>query len=90
MQLGSNRVWDYTADNYVHRLIQNKTDGKLVQFDESGRVVILFFYVFIILRVPVKMSFFNFFKINQDEKIDSINMEVREFYFISYSNNPNG
>ena len=42
MQLGSNRVWDYTADNYVHRLIQNKTDGKLVQFDESGRVVFFF------------------------------------------------
>ena len=84
MQLGSNRVWDYTADNYVHRLIQNKTDGKLVQFDESGRVVILFFYVFIILRVPVKMSLFNFFKINQDEKIDWFNMDVREFYFICF------
>ncbi len=40
MQLGSNRVWDYAADNYVHRLIQNKTDGKLVQFDErSGSVM---------------------------------------------------
>ena len=39
MQLGNNRVWDYAADNYVHRLIQNKTDGKLVQLDEGGRVV---------------------------------------------------
>ncbi|XP_064612632.1 LOW QUALITY PROTEIN: BRCA1-associated protein-like [Liolophura sinensis] len=39
MQLGSNRVWDYTGDNYVHRLVQNKTDGKLVQVDEGGNFV---------------------------------------------------
>lgn len=39
MQLGNNRVWDYAADNYVHRLIQNKADGKMVQLDESGRRV---------------------------------------------------
>jgi len=24
-------VWDYAGDNYVHRLIMNKTDGKLVE-----------------------------------------------------------
>lgn len=23
-------MWDYAGDNYVHRLIQSKTDGKLV------------------------------------------------------------
>lgn len=39
MQLGTNRVWDYAGDNYVHRLIQNKQDGKLVQFDEAGRAI---------------------------------------------------
>lgn len=39
MQLGSNRVWDYAGDNYVHRLVQNKTDGKLVQVDEGGNFV---------------------------------------------------
>lgn len=39
MQLGSNRVWDYAGDNYVHRLAQNKSDGKLVQVDEGGNVV---------------------------------------------------
>lgn len=33
MQLGNNRVWDYAGDNYVHRLVQNKTDGKLVEFE---------------------------------------------------------
>lgn len=31
MQLGSNRVWDYVGDNFVHRLLQNQDDGKLVQ-----------------------------------------------------------
>ncbi|GBP43004.1 BRCA1-associated protein [Eumeta japonica] len=30
LQLGSNRVWDYAGDNFVHRLVQNKGDGKLV------------------------------------------------------------
>ncbi|XP_065918473.1 BRCA1-associated protein-like [Dysidea avara] len=31
MELGSQRVWDYAGDNYVHRLVHNKTDGKLVE-----------------------------------------------------------
>lgn len=39
MQLGNNCVWDYAGDNYVHRLVQNKADGKLVQVDERGNVV---------------------------------------------------
>ncbi|XP_018562105.1 BRCA1-associated protein isoform X2 [Anoplophora glabripennis] len=30
LQLGSHRVWDYKGDNFVHRLLQNKADGKLV------------------------------------------------------------
>jgi hypothetical protein len=25
------QVWDYVGDGYVHRLIQSKTDGKLVE-----------------------------------------------------------
>uniref|UniRef100_A0A1E1WCY9 RING-type domain-containing protein n=2 Tax=Pectinophora gossypiella TaxID=13191 RepID=A0A1E1WCY9_PECGO len=32
LQLGSNRVWDYAGDNFVHRLVQNKADGKLVSW----------------------------------------------------------
>ncbi|CAG0914896.1 unnamed protein product [Notodromas monacha] len=38
MQIGTNRVWDYAGDNFVHRLVQNKTDGKLVELDghEAG------------------------------------------------------
>jgi hypothetical protein len=39
MQLGNNRVWDYAGDNYVHRLVQSKGDGKLVQVDEGGRLI---------------------------------------------------
>lgn len=30
LELETQRVWDYAGDNYVHRLIQSKTDGKLV------------------------------------------------------------
>ena len=31
LELDSQRVWDYVSDGYVHRLIQSKTDGKLVE-----------------------------------------------------------
>ena len=31
MELGDDRVWDYAGDNYVHRLVQNKADGKLIE-----------------------------------------------------------
>jgi hypothetical protein len=31
IELSTQRVWDYAGDGYVHRLIQNKTDGKLVE-----------------------------------------------------------
>ncbi|ELR22901.1 BRCA1associated protein 2 subfamily protein [Acanthamoeba castellanii str. Neff] len=31
LELESQRVWDYAGDNYVHRLIQSKADGKLVE-----------------------------------------------------------
>jgi len=36
MELGSQRVWDYAADGYVHRLIQNRVDGKLVELPHPG------------------------------------------------------
>ena len=36
MELATQRVWDYAADNYVHRLIQNKVDGKLVELPDPG------------------------------------------------------
>jgi BRCA1-associated protein len=31
MDLATQRVWDYASDGYVHRIIQNKADGKLVE-----------------------------------------------------------
>lgn len=31
LELETHRVWDYAGDGYVHRLIQSKTDGKLVE-----------------------------------------------------------
>ncbi|KAJ5832987.1 BRCA1-associated 2 [Penicillium riverlandense] len=31
MDLDSHRVWDYVSDLYVHRILQSKTDGKLVE-----------------------------------------------------------
>lgn len=31
MDIESQRVWDYVSDGYVHRLIQNEVDGKLVE-----------------------------------------------------------
>lgn len=31
MDLQTQRVWDYAGDNYVHRLVQNEVDGKLVE-----------------------------------------------------------
>ncbi len=82
MELGNNRVWDYAADNYVHRLIQNKTDGKLVQLDEGGRVVsIRTFWIFSLTFSQYLIFIFNL-KINQDEKMDSITLEVGLFVHI--------
>ncbi|CCH62171.1 hypothetical protein TBLA_0G02310 [Henningerozyma blattae CBS 6284] len=31
MDMKTQRVWDYSSDNYVHRLVQNEVDGKLVE-----------------------------------------------------------
>ncbi|XP_076842796.1 BRCA1-associated protein [Brachyhypopomus gauderio] len=36
MQLTNQRVWDYAGDNYVHRLVASKTDGKMVQYECDG------------------------------------------------------
>ncbi|KAL3123419.1 hypothetical protein niasHT_004591 [Heterodera trifolii] len=29
-------VWDYAGDNYVHRLIESATDGKMIEYDGGG------------------------------------------------------
>lgn len=38
MDLKRQHVWDYAGDNYVHRLIQNKGDGKLVEIRGEGTI----------------------------------------------------
>jgi BRCA1-associated protein len=77
MQLGSNRVWDYAGDNYVHRLIQNKTDGKMVRFDEAGRVInqdekvdsITLEYTYLLtLQLESQRTFFEERLLKQEEK----------------------
>lgn len=37
MDVKTQRVWDYAGDNYVHRLVQNEVDGKLVEVSGTGR-----------------------------------------------------
>lgn len=36
MELASSRVWDYAGDKYVHRLVTNETDGKIVELPEKA------------------------------------------------------
>lgn len=36
MDTQTQRVWDYAGDNYVHRLLQNEDDGKLVNTTSAG------------------------------------------------------
>lgn len=38
LELETQRVWDYAGDGYVHRLIQSKTDGKLVELPSASDV----------------------------------------------------
>ncbi|XP_074593828.1 BRCA1-associated protein [Brevipalpus obovatus] len=39
LEIGAdNRVWDYAGDNYVHRLLQNKTDGKPVAVESDNNM----------------------------------------------------
>ncbi len=35
MNILNKNVWDYAKEGYVHRLIQNKVDGKLVEFEDQ-------------------------------------------------------
>lgn len=36
MEISTSRVWDYAGDNYVHRLITNESDGKLVELPDKN------------------------------------------------------
>lgn len=50
MNLGNNRVWDYVGDNFVHRLVQNKGDGKLVEGSSPGKLDVKFIRTGYIMR----------------------------------------
>ncbi|KAI0820359.1 zf-UBP-domain-containing protein [Trametes gibbosa] len=39
LELETQRVWDYAGDGYVHRLIQNKADGKLVELPSAAAAI---------------------------------------------------
>lgn len=45
MLLGTNRVWDYAGDNFVHRLLQNKNDGKLVEAQQPSKEPVSKYYI---------------------------------------------
>eukprot|EP00826_Nyctotherus_ovalis_P010263 TRINITY_DN12723_c0_g1_i4.p1 TRINITY_DN12723_c0_g1~~TRINITY_DN12723_c0_g1_i4.p1 ORF type:complete len:410 (+),score=133.79 TRINITY_DN12723_c0_g1_i4:117-1346(+) len=34
LNVETKKVWDYAKEGYVHRLIQNKADGKMVEFED--------------------------------------------------------
>jgi len=36
LELETQRVWDYAGDGYVHRLIQNRADGKVVELPSAA------------------------------------------------------
>ncbi|RKP13939.1 hypothetical protein BJ684DRAFT_9355 [Piptocephalis cylindrospora] len=36
-EVETQRVWDYAGDGYVHRLLQNRVDGKLVELPPTAR-----------------------------------------------------
>lgn len=36
MDMTSQRVWDYASDGYVHRIVQDKTDGKVVEMTPAS------------------------------------------------------
>lgn len=35
MEINTSRVWDYAGDKYVHRLVTNESDGKLVELPDK-------------------------------------------------------
>lgn len=35
MEISTQRVWDYSGDNYVHRLVQSQVDGKFLELPDN-------------------------------------------------------
>ncbi|CCO30829.1 BRCA1-associated protein [Rhizoctonia solani AG-1 IB] len=39
LELATQRVWDYAGDGYIHRLIHDRTEGKLVEIPSSSNTL---------------------------------------------------
>lgn len=39
LELATQRVWDYAGDGYIHRLIHNRAEGKLVELPSSSNTI---------------------------------------------------
>ncbi|KAJ1306874.1 hypothetical protein OPQ81_007859 [Rhizoctonia solani] len=39
LELATQRVWDYAGDGYIHRLIHDRTEGKLVELPSSSNTL---------------------------------------------------
>ena len=64
MELGSNRVWDYVGDNFVHRLVQtDSADGKLVEAEGNGQ------------DLHCRKGGVDGVPVGSEEKLDSIQLE---------------
>lgn len=68
LQVGGNLVWDYAGDNYVHRIIQNANDGKLVEV-QSGRNEND--VSFLNIKITLNLIYFQ----KQSDKVDEIQLE---------------
>lgn len=53
MNLGNNRVWDYVGDNFVHRLVQNKGDGKLVEGSSPGKLDVKIIHIYVLCNIII-------------------------------------
>ena len=61
MDLTTQRIWDYDSDGYVHRIVQSKTDGKLVELPSATHI-----------EVPTDDDYDDFIP---REKLDTIGLE---------------
>jgi len=65
LNVETKKVWDYAKEGYVHRLIQNKADGKMIEFEE----------VELQRQVPKGSMLKLSMKKNYYQKLDAVNHE---------------
>ena len=67
LNIMTKKVWDYSKEGYVHRLIQNKVDGKMVEFEDFDLVRQQQVMEGDILKVSMKKHY--------NQKLDALNYE---------------